>query len=246
MKIVLRDDVEKLGRRATCSRSRDGYARNYLVPRGLAIVATKGVVKQAAAMRRNREVRDDARRASRPRARRPSSSRQPVAGARRARARAASSSARSRRADIVAAIEAATGVERRPAQDHARRAAQGARPGRGRGARCTPTSRVTVTVEVVAELSAPASSADAAPHPAQSLGGGPFRVVVVPPSWSHRDAGQTRRVDVHSPVDDRGPSVPRQFTQVPGVVHFHPTGPRCDDAPGSRSRSGRGWRGPVE
>jgi large subunit ribosomal protein L9 len=56
---VLREDVEKLGRKGDLLDVADGYARNYLVPRGLAIVATKGVVDQATAMRRNRQIRDD-------------------------------------------------------------------------------------------------------------------------------------------------------------------------------------------
>jgi large subunit ribosomal protein L9 len=59
MKVVLREDVEKLGRKGDLLEVADGYARNYLVPRGLAIVATKGVVNQAAAMRRNRQLRED-------------------------------------------------------------------------------------------------------------------------------------------------------------------------------------------
>ena len=59
MRVVLREDVEKLGRKGDLLEVADGYARNYLVPRGLAIVATKGVVQQATAMRRNRQVRDD-------------------------------------------------------------------------------------------------------------------------------------------------------------------------------------------
>jgi large subunit ribosomal protein L9 len=61
MKIVLRDDVENLGRKGDVIEVADGYARNYLVPRGLAMKATRGVVAQAEAMRRNRaakEVRD--------------------------------------------------------------------------------------------------------------------------------------------------------------------------------------------
>jgi len=61
MKIVLRDDVENLGRKGDVVDVADGYARNFLVPRGLAMKATKGVVQQAEAMRRNRaakEVRD--------------------------------------------------------------------------------------------------------------------------------------------------------------------------------------------
>jgi large subunit ribosomal protein L9 len=58
MKIVLREDVETLGRKGDLLDVADGYARNYLVPRGLAIKATKGVVAQAEAMRRNREARE--------------------------------------------------------------------------------------------------------------------------------------------------------------------------------------------
>jgi large subunit ribosomal protein L9 len=58
MKIVLREDVDNLGIKGDLVEVADGYARNYLVPRGLALPASKGVVKQAEAMRRNREVRE--------------------------------------------------------------------------------------------------------------------------------------------------------------------------------------------
>jgi large subunit ribosomal protein L9 len=58
MKIVLRDDVENLGRKGDVVEVADGYARNYLVPRGLAMKATKGVIAQAESMRRNRAARD--------------------------------------------------------------------------------------------------------------------------------------------------------------------------------------------
>jgi large subunit ribosomal protein L9 len=58
MKIVLREDVDTLGRKGDLLDVADGYARNYLVPRGLAIRATKGVVAQAEAMRRNRAARE--------------------------------------------------------------------------------------------------------------------------------------------------------------------------------------------
>jgi large subunit ribosomal protein L9 len=57
MKVVLRSDVEKLGEKGDIVDVADGYARNYLVPRGLAMRATKGVVDQAAAMRRNRDAK---------------------------------------------------------------------------------------------------------------------------------------------------------------------------------------------
>lgn len=58
MKVVLREDVENVGRKGDLLDVADGYARNYLVPRGLALKATKGVVQQAEAMRRNREARE--------------------------------------------------------------------------------------------------------------------------------------------------------------------------------------------
>lgn len=58
MKIVLREDVDTLGRKGDLVDVADGYARNFLVPRGLAIRATKGATKQAEAMRRNREARE--------------------------------------------------------------------------------------------------------------------------------------------------------------------------------------------
>lgn len=58
MRVVLRQDVDTVGKKGDLVEVADGYARNYLVPRGLAIVATKGAVKQADTMRRAREVRE--------------------------------------------------------------------------------------------------------------------------------------------------------------------------------------------
>jgi large subunit ribosomal protein L9 len=58
MRVVLRDDVENVGRKGDLVEVADGYARNYLVPRGLALQATKGAVQQAEAMRRSREQRE--------------------------------------------------------------------------------------------------------------------------------------------------------------------------------------------
>lgn len=58
MRIVLREDVESLGKKGDLVEVADGYARNYLVPRGLALKATKGVVAQSEAMRRNRDARE--------------------------------------------------------------------------------------------------------------------------------------------------------------------------------------------
>jgi large subunit ribosomal protein L9 len=58
MKVVLRDDVEKLGQKGDVVDVADGYARNFLVPRGLAMKAENGVVRQAEAMRRNRSAKE--------------------------------------------------------------------------------------------------------------------------------------------------------------------------------------------
>ncbi len=58
MKIVLREDVDNLGKKGDLVEVADGYARNYLVPRGLALRASAGSQKQAEAMRRNREARE--------------------------------------------------------------------------------------------------------------------------------------------------------------------------------------------
>jgi large subunit ribosomal protein L9 len=58
VKIVLREDVDALGKKGDLLDVAPGYARNFLVPRGLAIVASKGTEKQAVAMRRNRDARD--------------------------------------------------------------------------------------------------------------------------------------------------------------------------------------------
>ena len=58
MRVVLRDDVQAIGKKGDIVDVSDGYARNYLVPRGLAMKATKGVREQAEAMRRNREARE--------------------------------------------------------------------------------------------------------------------------------------------------------------------------------------------
>ena len=61
MKVILADDVEKLGRKGDVVTVADGYARNYLVPKGLALAATKGSLRQAEMMaraRREKEQRD--------------------------------------------------------------------------------------------------------------------------------------------------------------------------------------------
>ena len=64
MKVVLRADVSELGKKCDVLDVADGYARNFLVPRGLALKASDGAVAQAQAMRRARDVRDASERSS--------------------------------------------------------------------------------------------------------------------------------------------------------------------------------------
>jgi large subunit ribosomal protein L9 len=45
MKIILLDDVTKVGRRGEVREVSDGYARNYLIPKKLALSATAGNLK---------------------------------------------------------------------------------------------------------------------------------------------------------------------------------------------------------
>lgn len=46
IQVVLKDDVEKLGKSGEIVKVKPGYARNYLLPRGLAAPATRGNVAQ--------------------------------------------------------------------------------------------------------------------------------------------------------------------------------------------------------
>lgn len=63
MKVILRQDVDGLGRKGEICDVADGHFRNMLSPRGLAIKATKGGEAQAEAMRRASAMRNAASRA---------------------------------------------------------------------------------------------------------------------------------------------------------------------------------------
>jgi large subunit ribosomal protein L9 len=64
MKVLLTRDVDRLGRAGTVKTVTNGYARNYLFPKGLAVPATESAMKQAeqiqkaAALRSERLIRD--------------------------------------------------------------------------------------------------------------------------------------------------------------------------------------------
>jgi large subunit ribosomal protein L9 len=58
VKVILRNDLDGLGKRGDIVEVADGYGRNYLLPRGIAFLATPGAVDQAARMRRARDLRD--------------------------------------------------------------------------------------------------------------------------------------------------------------------------------------------
>jgi len=58
IRIVLRTDIPSLGHKGDICEVADGYARNFLLPKGHAITATVGTARQAAGMRRAREVKD--------------------------------------------------------------------------------------------------------------------------------------------------------------------------------------------
>ncbi len=58
MRVILRSDVANVGHKGDVCDVSDGFARNFLVPRGLAMQASEGGMAQAAAMRKAREIRD--------------------------------------------------------------------------------------------------------------------------------------------------------------------------------------------
>ena len=62
MKVILKQDVKGLGEKDSMVNVKDGYARNYLIPRGLAVEASQGnisnmnITKEAERSRKDREL----------------------------------------------------------------------------------------------------------------------------------------------------------------------------------------------
>ena len=57
MKLILTADVDHLGSPGDTVEVKDGYGRNFLLPRGMAIVASRGAERQADEIRRARETK---------------------------------------------------------------------------------------------------------------------------------------------------------------------------------------------
>ncbi|CAB4554996.1 unannotated protein [freshwater metagenome] len=64
MKLLLRSDVNGVGKKGDVVEVADGFGRNYLLPKGFAVLATRGGEAQAVAMRRSRDQRDAADRSA--------------------------------------------------------------------------------------------------------------------------------------------------------------------------------------
>jgi large subunit ribosomal protein L9 len=62
IEVILREDITTLGRAGEMVRVKPGYARNYLLPQGLAYEATEGNKKRVAAESRVRAARNQAER----------------------------------------------------------------------------------------------------------------------------------------------------------------------------------------
>ncbi|MDD3806974.1 MAG: 50S ribosomal protein L9 [Candidatus Marinimicrobia bacterium] len=60
MKIILKEDVENIGSAGDLVTVKDGYARNYLIPKKLAIAATPSNLKIVEEMKKNEERRKTA------------------------------------------------------------------------------------------------------------------------------------------------------------------------------------------
>ena len=59
MKVILKQDVSKLGKKGDLLEVSDGYARNFLFPRGLADEATGGKVRALEDHRKAAQVKED-------------------------------------------------------------------------------------------------------------------------------------------------------------------------------------------
>jgi large subunit ribosomal protein L9 len=59
MKVILKQDVNKIGRKGDLLEVADGYGRNFLIARGLAEEATDGKVRELEQMQKTQKIKDD-------------------------------------------------------------------------------------------------------------------------------------------------------------------------------------------
>lgn len=57
MKVLLKEDIDNIGYAGEVHTVADGYGRNYLLPKGMAVIATPGTLKQAETWRKKAEAR---------------------------------------------------------------------------------------------------------------------------------------------------------------------------------------------
>ena len=58
MKVILREDVPDIGQAGQTVEVKDGYGRNYLIPRNMAIVATKGNLSSIGEVHKQKDLRE--------------------------------------------------------------------------------------------------------------------------------------------------------------------------------------------
>lgn len=61
MKVILKQDVNKIGRKGELLEVADGYGRNFLIARGLAEEATAGKIREAQELEKTQKLKDDKR-----------------------------------------------------------------------------------------------------------------------------------------------------------------------------------------
>ncbi len=59
MKVILKQDVNKIGKKGDLLEVADGYGRNFLIARGLAEEATEGKIRELQQMQKTQKIKDD-------------------------------------------------------------------------------------------------------------------------------------------------------------------------------------------
>ena len=59
MEIILKKDITNLGYKNDLIKVKDGYARNYLIPKGMAIIATESSKKELAELKKQQAFKED-------------------------------------------------------------------------------------------------------------------------------------------------------------------------------------------